>query len=250
MDSYVRFPGERSLSAPYLLAADNQHEDDDDETPSTMRYSSIRSLFQKIAFGRAASAPESNYLTLIPLSDSRLKPRRTKLLVSILLLFTLAATCGVYFLVPRGISLGTVAISSQQMSWNSTTGTYQLVLQAEVPIFNPNYMQATVEGSLQVLFYDQEAGNLQILPFVVKRNSSPQTLQFQVDASNVPGKYHSVLVDQCRAFPRRLIFFLNGDLQVKYLGKHYSLPRLDTYFMINCINGKGAHTQPAPDSGL
>jgi hypothetical protein len=64
-------------------------------------------------------------------------------IVPLQLLFTLAATCLVYFLVPRGISLGTVAISSQEMSWNATSGTYNLVLQAEVPIFNPNYLQVS-----------------------------------------------------------------------------------------------------------
>ena len=185
-----------NLTSAYLLAGERDSGSDTADTPPFARYG-LRNLFSKFAFSRTPSVPESNYLTLIPLSGtamsavtSRLRheinstsramyefagthpplairrleaeapkneapghcigtgsPRRRcaspfqPTLPCAQLLFTLAATCGVYFLVPRGISLGTVAIRSQEMSWNATSGTYNLVLQAEVPIYNPNYLQ-------------------------------------------------------------------------------------------------------------
>ena len=46
----------------------------------------------------------------------------------------------VFILVPREVTSGEIRIFSDQMSWNSTKGTYQLDLLAHVPIYNPNYL--------------------------------------------------------------------------------------------------------------
>ena len=35
---------------------------------------------------------------------------------------------------------GEISIYSDDMSWNSTKGTYELDLLAKIPIFNPNYL--------------------------------------------------------------------------------------------------------------
>jgi hypothetical protein len=47
----------------------------------------------------------------------------------------------VFLLVPRGISTGVIEVHSTRMTFNSTTKTYRIILQADVPIFNPNYLQ-------------------------------------------------------------------------------------------------------------
>ena len=83
---------------------------------------------------------QSGYLTLIPLSDDRLKPRRTKLTVAVLLSLAMLLAGMVFILVPRELTTGEIRIFSDQMSWNSTKGTYQLDLLAHVPIYNPNYL--------------------------------------------------------------------------------------------------------------
>jgi len=105
---------------------------------------------------------QSGYLTLIPLSDDRLKPRQTKLTVAVLVghsgalhppalpqrvrltqhcrtmprpdsawprpdnaaqLFMAMLLAGMVFvLVPREVTIGEIRIFSDQMSWNSTKG--------------------------------------------------------------------------------------------------------------------------------
>ena len=35
-----------------------------------------------------------------------------------------------------------------------------------------------------------------------------------MDASNVPGEYALTILSECAAFPRRLVFFLKGQLEV------------------------------------
>lgn len=51
------------------------------------------------------------------------------------------ATVGVFLMVPRGVSVGSIDIHSTRMTFNSTTLTYRIILQADVPINNPNYFK-------------------------------------------------------------------------------------------------------------
>ncbi|KAL3134864.1 hypothetical protein ABBQ32_007830 [Trebouxia sp. C0010 RCD-2024] len=188
----------------------------------------------------AKQYPVSGYLTLIPLSDERLKPRRTKLLVGGLMLFAILAAVGVYLLVPRGISVGEIQLQSDHMSWNTTRGTYQLKLLAKIPIYNPNYVKAHIKGSLKLLFYDTEAGQTEIQQVFARPRalaSNPYMLELVVDASNVPSKYILTILSECATFPRRLIFFVKGNFGAQFMGQTQSLPPIDTYFMIDCING-------------
>ena len=37
-----------------------------------------------------------------------------------------------------------------------------------------------------------------------------------MDASNVPGEYALTILSECAAFPRRLVFFLKGQLEVSF----------------------------------
>ena len=37
-----------------------------------------------------------------------------------------------------------------------------------------------------------------------------------MDASNVPGEYALTILSECAAFPRRLVFFLKGQLEVSW----------------------------------
>ena len=37
----------------------------------------------------------------------------------------------------------------------------------------------------------------------------------QVDASHVPSDYEMTVLNQCAAFPRRLIFFIKGQMTVR-----------------------------------
>ncbi|KAF6255524.1 P-loop containing nucleoside triphosphate hydrolase protein [Scenedesmus sp. NREL 46B-D3] len=74
------------------------------------------------------------------------------------LLLAVMAVAGVFLLVPRGVSVGTIEVHSTKMTFNATTLTYRIILEADVPIFNPNYLKAAVSGNVSVSFFDAEAG--------------------------------------------------------------------------------------------
>jgi hypothetical protein len=57
------------------------------------------------------------------------------------LLLAVMAVVGVFLLVPRGVSVGTIEVHSTKMTFNATTLTYRIILEADVPIFNPNYLK-------------------------------------------------------------------------------------------------------------
>eukprot|EP00877_Chromochloris_zofingiensis_P006027 jgi/Chrzof1/1678/Cz10g16260.t1 len=126
------------------------------------------------------------------------------------------------------------------MTFNATTLTYRILLLAEVPIYNPNYVKAEITGNVSVSFFDAEAGWTQVGPVLVAPRSSPWLLKVKVDASNLPRKYTQVVYTHCFNFPRKLIFFLLGTFQVKYLGYVSQLPSVDTYFMLDCSKAKGS----------
>eukprot|EP00198_Chlamydomonas_reinhardtii_P011636 XP_001700973.1 predicted protein [Chlamydomonas reinhardtii] len=169
---------------------------------------------------RAPPPVQSNYLTLIPLNDERLKPRHTALLVSCL-------------------------VRSSRMSFNTSKSTYQIILTATIPIFNPNYLPVRVAGSLLVSFYDQQAGLTALEPQQIPARALPEVIEVDMDASSVPQKYLFTIYTQCFTFPERIIFFLTGRLQSRFLGYNFSIPDIDSYFIVPCTNSPD-HDAPDP----
>lgn len=67
--------------------------------------SQLKGWARRLAGPQQPEHSPSAYLTLIPLSDERLKPRRTCLLISLILLLCAASMCAVFFLVARGVTV-------------------------------------------------------------------------------------------------------------------------------------------------
>ncbi|KAL4854192.1 hypothetical protein ACK3TF_005038 [Chlorella vulgaris] len=180
------------------------------------------------------SPPPSGYLTLIPLSDSRLQPRDTRLTAAFLLVFACVVAGAVFVAVPRGVSVGEISVTTDRMSWNTTKSTYQLKLLARVPIFNPNFLSAYIEGDLHVLFYKTIAGSGKIKPVRLPPRAAPKVLEVAIDASDVPSDYILAILSQCSTFPEVLIFFLKGKLTARFMWQRQHLAGLDSHFMVNC----------------
>ena len=58
------------------------------------------------------------------------------------LMLTVVAAGAVFCLVPRAVGAGEIAVHSNDMSWNTTRGTYSLRLQATLTLTNPNFLKA------------------------------------------------------------------------------------------------------------
>ena len=181
--------------------------------------------------------PSSGYLTLIPLSDARLQPRDNRLTAAFLLGFALFIAAVVFISVPRSVSVGEIRVAADRMSWNTTKASYQLRLVATLPISNPNYLGASIEGDLKVLFYMAEAGRATIVATPLRPRAMPKLVHAEIDASDVPADYILSILSQCSTFPEVLVFFLKGKLRARYLWQYQHLATIDTYFMISCKDG-------------
>ena len=56
-----------------------------------------------------------------------------------------------------------------------------------------------------------------------------------IDASDVPAAYILAILSQCGTFPQTLIFFLRGNLSVRYLWMQHQA-QIDTYFLVSCAS--------------
>jgi hypothetical protein len=142
----------------------------------------------------------------------------------------------VFMAVPRSITLGDISIEADKLAWNESKAFYELRLLSTIPLNNPNFFPVEVEGHLEILFYDAEAGSKKIKTRRIPSRSTPFNLEVQVDASGVPKDYILSIVSQCSTFPHVLTFFLQGKVSVKHflLPRQDTLPSIDTYFMIDC----------------
>ena len=183
--------------------------------------------------------PPSGYLTLIPLSDARLQPRDTRLTAAFLTAFALLIAAVVFIAVPRSVSVGDISVAADRMSWNTTKASYQLRLVATLPVFNPNFLRASIEGELKVLFYEAEAGKAIIESVPLGPRALPKLVKAPIDASEVPSEYILSILSQCSTFPEVLVFFLKGKLKAKYLWVYQHLATIDTYFLISCRDERG-----------
>mmetsp|Transcript_8406 Transcript_8406/g.16138 ORF Transcript_8406/g.16138 Transcript_8406/m.16138 type:complete len:334 (-) Transcript_8406:746-1747(-) len=240
--AYVSF--NRAPSSPpsnqqnlYFTPGYGDEDTDDTDDLDTPRENNS-SKWWKYFFGKSQERVESGYLTLIPLSDSRLKPQRTRSLLVTLFIMTFFSVLSVFFLVPRGVTVGTIQVHSSRMSFNTNRSTYVIVLTATLPIYNLNYLSVLVTGTVNISFYDQQAGFTSLSPTSIPPRTFPQVVPVDVDASSVPQKYLFTIYSQCFTFPDELIFFLRGNLQVTYLRYKYNLPVIDNYFIINCTANK------------
>ena len=66
--------------------------------------------------------PPSGYLTLIPLSDSRLRqPTDTRITAVFLLLFAMMVAGAVFVTVPRGVSVGEISVRTDKVRGRRST---------------------------------------------------------------------------------------------------------------------------------
>merc|ERR1712130_75822 len=113
--------------------------------------------------------------------------------------------------------MGEIKVHSERMAWNISGGSYSLNLKAQIPIYNPNYLNVRIDGKMSMYFYDIEAGSKILKSMRIPPRSNPHRLEVVVDASNLPTEYILTILTQCSSFPRRLVFFLKGSFKTKYL---------------------------------
>jgi hypothetical protein len=96
------------------------------------------------------------------------------LTAAFLVTFALLIAGAVFLTTPRSVSVGEISVAADRMSWNTTKASYQLKLMVSLALNNPNYLGASVEGDLRVLFYEAEAGRADLKPTALRPRALPK----------------------------------------------------------------------------
>lgn len=95
--------------------------------------------------GRIPREQENQLVALIPYSDQRLKPRRTKLYVLLSVLSCLLVSgLIVYFLFPRSVDVSNGGIKSALVTFNANTSTVYINITSSLNITNNNFYSVYV----------------------------------------------------------------------------------------------------------
>ena len=149
----------------------------------------------------------------------------------------LALILAVFFAVPRGVSVSVDSVETSEFSWNRTGSSYNLQLSVQLVAQNPNYAHASLTGALSVYFFDMPAGK-QLLDDLLLKRRSTHKFSVEMKANQLDQSYRMTVVERCLAAPHELIFFLRAEMDAHFLGHKQEIPKIDTYFVVNCtLNG-------------
>jgi hypothetical protein len=144
----------------------------------------------------------------------------------------------IYVTVSRGVSVGNIQVVDSSISFETAAGSYRILLMTHLPVFNLNFQEVTVQGTITVSFYDQVAGIYALEPALIPRRSQPFNIRADINSSSLPAKWIFTVYSQCHVFPSQLIFFLKSEMSATYLRTTLSLPTIEGYAIVDCKESK------------
>lgn len=186
--------------------------------------------------GRIPRGQESKLVAVIPCSDQRLRPRRTKLYVALsVAVCVLISALVLFFLFPRSVLLSPVSVQSSYVFFRNTS--VEINITNVLNITNQNFAAVQVYNlSVQALNFDTVVGVVN-----VKNLTSVQPLSSRLYSFVIPINLTDIgLRDYCKnpSLTVHIIYLhLQMSITVFYLA-HYEQLSLETYEYIDC----GANT--------
>ncbi|KAG8565865.1 hypothetical protein GDO81_013005 [Engystomops pustulosus] len=182
--------------------------------------------------GRIPRGQEKELVALIPYSDQRLKPRRTKCYVA------LAVSCCisiffivVFFLYPRSVTLYHAGVNSSLVTYDTTRTTVNLHTTNKLNISNSNLFGIEILGiSVEVLHMSVVVGTL----YLKQVKKIPPLITDQVFyLLNLMNFYFSDVCTWDRIHVHNILLHVQGSLNCSYLGHVETIP-FDGYEYLDC----------------
>ncbi|KAL0992921.1 hypothetical protein UPYG_G00100970 [Umbra pygmaea] len=196
--------------------------------------------------GRIPRGQESQLVAVIPCSDQRLKPRHTKLYVSIsVVLCLLVSSLVLFFLFPRSVVLLPVAVKS--VSVNFTPDSVLMNVTNILRMINDNFFTVQAYNlTVQALFYKTVVGTANIRNVTTVLPRSNRTFDFEV----LVKLEDEGLNNYCKDTGIKIhVLFVNLQMSMTvYYMAHFEQLSLDTFEYIDCgANTTTPHSiNPAP----
>ncbi|XP_059727899.1 transmembrane protein 106C isoform X1 [Haemorhous mexicanus] len=187
-------------------------------------------------------------VALIPYSDQRLRPHRTKLyvLLSVLLCLLLSAL-GVFFLFPRGVQVKPAGIRVVQVWFDSHSSAVLLAITATLRISNSNFCWVALSSlSSQVQYMNTVVGQQQLSNVTSIQPLRDKLVNFTVKAEL--GGSLSYLYFFCtlpKVKVHNIVILMRTSVKLSYLG-HSTQSTLETFHYLDCSSNSTAPALGTP----
>ncbi|NXJ14654.1 T106C protein, partial [Odontophorus gujanensis] len=187
-------------------------------------------------------------VALIPYSDQRLRPQRTKLYVLLsVLLCLLVSGLVAFFLFPHTVLADDGGIKVVQVWFDRKNSVVLLAITATLRIRNSNFYSVTVDSlTSQVQYMNTVVGSQQITNISSIQPLSDKLVNFTVKAEM--GGPFSYVYFFC-TFPKvkvhNILIFMRTSVKLSYLG-HGTQSAVEAYHYIDCSTNSTADPAPLP----
>ncbi|XP_076015378.1 transmembrane protein 106C [Genypterus blacodes] len=190
--------------------------------------------------GRIPSEQVNELVALIPYSDQRLQPQRTKLYVVLsAVLCLLASALVAFFLFPRSVVVADDGIRSVVVSFDESLMRVHLNMTSTLNISNPNFFRVLVQSvNCQVLYMKTVIGTLQLNNVTTIQPLSQRQVNYTVSMSigtSAPYVYAFCTMPTIKV--HNIVVFLQTTVKTSYMVR-LSQNSLEAYRYIDC----GANT--------
>ncbi|XP_010211365.1 PREDICTED: transmembrane protein 106C [Tinamus guttatus] len=187
-------------------------------------------------------------VALIPYSDQRLRPQRTKqyVLLSVLLCLLVSGLV-VFFLFPHSVLVEDDGIKVVQVWFDKKNSVVILAITATLRIKNSNFYSVTVTSlTSQVQYMNTVVGSQQITNVSSIQPLSDKLVNFTVKAEM--GGPFSYVYFFC-TFPKvkvhNIVIFMRTSVKLSYIG-HVTQSALEKYHYVDCSTNSTAFPEPLP----
>lgn len=186
--------------------------------------------------GRIPSAQVNELVALIPYSDQRLRPQRTKLYVVLsVVLCLLASGLGAFFLFPRSVIVVSDGVHSVVVHFDPTEQTVQMKLTSTLNFSNPNFFSVLVQSlSCQVLYMKTVVGTSQMDNVTTILPLSETQVNYTVNVeigSSAPYVYTFCTMPTIKV--HNIVVFMQTSVKSSYMVRT-SQNNLESYPYIDC----------------
>ncbi|XP_007897911.1 transmembrane protein 106Ba [Callorhinchus milii] len=186
--------------------------------------------------GRIPRGQENHLVALIPYSDQRLKPRRTKLYVtSSVILCLLLCGLAVFFLFPRSIDVSYVGVKSVYVSYDQINRVVYLNITSTLNITNNNFYSVDVANiSAQVQFSKTVIGKTRLSNITNIRPLDMKQIDYSVHT--VIGDQMNYMYDFCTLTSikvHNIVIMMQATVTSTYFG-HTEQVSLERYQYVDC----------------
>ncbi|XP_069763456.1 transmembrane protein 106A isoform X2 [Narcine bancroftii] len=200
--------------------------------------------------GRIPRGQENELVALIPYSDQRLQPQRTKLYVAVAVVISLFISgLAIFFLFPRSINIEHVGIKSAYIIDDKKD--YRVILKITniLNVTNYNFYSISITDlNVQIVFFNEVLGTVNLKNTTVFRALGGGQIFYTVTATlDDLGMYHYCTMPEIKV--RNIVISIQGTITAWYLS-HSEQVSVDAYQYVDCgSNTTHLHSPYYPPEG-